>query len=322
LGCHWQKFSLDSVCVGGEDFPHCGSPFTRQTLSKESEMQSKAPGARVPVRGKLVLATLAALATLATIAPAYADSSHQPAITGARADGTTLHVLGLNLDGAAPKVTLGGNPVSVVFTSATQFDALVPAGLVPGSYLLTYSLGKGKSDDDSKYEEFWVTLGATGAQGPAGAAGPQGPVGATGPIGPAGAMGATGSNGPAGPIGATGPSGPQGPAGGNGDIGPAGPRGPAGPTGAQGPQGPAGTAGTPTTFMVSVYSGDISFLDGVVTLLAECPAGSVVTGGGYYTNFVSITYQHQEGNAWLVTGSTAGFAGPAFRAYATCLRFN
>ncbi len=178
----------------------------------------------------IALALCVAGTTLAASLPSFADSWRQPAITEAHADGAVLRVLGLNLAGGKPRVTLGTQPLTVVSMTSTQIDALIPASVVPGSYLLTVKLDKGKGgggdrDDDGKYDEFWVTIGAAGPQGPAGAIGPAGPAGPPGSPGPAGAAG---GQGPAGAPGQDGAAGPQGPAG------------PTGPQGAQGPQGPAG----------------------------------------------------------------------------------
>ena len=176
--------------------------------------------------------------------PSFADSP-QPAITEARADGGMLHILGLNLDGGVPKVTLGTLQLAVVSSAATRIDALIPATVVPGSYLLTVTLGKNKAGgngggDDGKYEEFWITIGAAGPAGKDGAAGPVGKDGANGRDGAAGPQGATGPMGPAGPMG---PQGSQGLAGPAGKDGATGPQGPSGSQGVPGPAGPAGAAG-------------------------------------------------------------------------------
>ena len=119
----------------------------------------------------------------------------------------------------------------------------------------------------------WNQQGQPGPQGPAGAAGPagpQGPKGGTGDAGPAG---------PQGPAGPAGPVGPQGPKGDTGDTGPAGPQGPKGDTGDTGPQGPPGPAGSSDAVLVR---GDIvSASNGRAEAVAQCPAGTRATGGGY-----------------------------------------
>ena len=167
---------------------------------------------------RFLLASCVASALLAASAPTFADSSRDPAVTEAHVDGGMLHILGLNLGGGKPKVTLGTLPLSVVSMTATQIDALVTAAVAPGSYLLTVSIPKGRNggdsrNDDSKYDEFWVTIGAAGVQGPAGtpglqgAMGPMGPQGTPGIAGPAGRDGAPGAQGPVGPQGVAGPAG-------------------------------------------------------------------------------------------------------------------
>jgi hypothetical protein len=165
-----------------------------------------------------IAALLFAASTLA-----FADSPHDPAITEARAEGGMLHILGLNLSGARPQVTLGTLPLSVVSMTPTQIDALVPANVVPGSYLLTVTLGKSKSvsdglKDDAKSDEFWVTIGAAGQQGPAGTAGLQGAMGPIGPQGIPGVAGAAGRDGASGAQGPIGPQGMPGPAGASGAL--------------------------------------------------------------------------------------------------------
>src|SRR5512141_2112978 len=133
---------------------------------------------------------------------ALAASSHQPQITEVRAEASVLRVLGFDLAGGTPRVTLGGIPLAVALATDTQLDVVLPAGVVPGTYLLTLTVGPGSStQDNSKYDESWVTIGAAGAQGVAGPAGP------TGPQGPMGATGAQGPAGPTGPQGATGATG-------------------------------------------------------------------------------------------------------------------
>lgn len=119
----------------------------------------------------------------------------------------------------------------------------------------------------------------------------------------------------------------QGPKGDKGDPGPAGPQGPKGETGAVGPVGPAGPAGPPgpagsaqqlVRHEIRTPTRDISVLDGIVQLVAECPAGTVLAGGGYYSNFVNISESRPDGNGWLVEGSTPGGLGTSFAAYAVC----
>jgi hypothetical protein len=278
------------------------------------------------------LALCMASAMFVVCIPAFADSSHDPTITEAHADGGLLHIIGLNLGGGKPKVTLGTLPLSVVSMTATQIDALVPATVAPGSYLLAVSLTKGKGggddrNDDGKYDEFWVTigaagpLGATGAQGPAGRDGSIGPAGPSGVQGPAGAQGPVGTQGPAGAQGATGIQGPSGPVGRDGTAGPSGPM---GPVGATGPVGPAGSAGVPTSFIVHAARTFVRGEPSQVEAYAECPPGSAVTSGfGGGPNYESVLVG-VSGNGWLVTGTATIFADPYGFLYvnAICLRIS
>lgn len=126
--------------------------------------------------------------------------------------------------------------------------------------------------------------------------------------------------GPAGPQGPAGPEGPAGPAGPQGLTGPQGQPGPKGDQGEPGPQGPAGPAQTLVSQVVTENSGLISLLDGNVELVASCPAGTTLTGGGFQSNHVNIHSSRPTlaGTGWRVRGSTAGALGPSFSAYAVC----
>jgi hypothetical protein len=162
--------------------------------------------------------------------------------------------------------------------------------LLPGNYVLSVQLGKGKDDD--KGDDSVVTIGAVGPAGPAGAPGPQGPMGQAGLAGPkgdAGATGPAGAAGAAGATGATGPQGPQGPAGANGADGIAGAAGATGATGAQGaigPQGPAGPAGPQGPAGSSVP--DARFGNNTSMAVAgsgrECTLGEIILNAGAVAN--------------------------------------
>ncbi len=192
---------------------------------------------QAPRSFRLILAVCVAGALFAASTPGLADSSHQPAITEAHADGAMLRIVGIDLGSGTPKVTLGSIVLSIVAATSTRIDALLPAAVAPGSYLLTLTLARGRKDavadrnDDGGYEEFWVTIAGDGAAGRDGVAGPQGPAG------PTGATGAKGDAGATGPVGATGPKGDTGPMGASGATGAD------GPAGATGPAGPASTSG-------------------------------------------------------------------------------
>ncbi|MEW6473765.1 MAG: hypothetical protein AB1679_16050, partial [Actinomycetota bacterium] len=90
-----------------------------------------------------------------------------------------------------------------------------------------------------------------------------------------------------GPQGNTGPAGPAGP---QGETGPIGPPGPQGETGPVGPAGPAGLPGAPgVSGWEIVHSGPVTVpLNGSTkSIVARCPAGKKVFGGGY--NSASVT---------------------------------
>ncbi len=105
-------------------------------------------------------------------------------------------------------VTLGEfGELSVLSDTPTQIVTELPpaiaAGNADGDYLLTVSTGNGQSQND----EYDLTIGPAGPQGPQGDTGPQGPQGDQGPQGK---LGPQGAQGPQGKIGLTGPEGPAG----------------------------------------------------------------------------------------------------------------
>src|SRR5262245_35058323 len=107
----------------------------------------------------------------------------------------------------------------------------------------------------------------------------RGPAGPTGPVGPPGPQGAQGMPGQPGNVGPIGPTGDRGPVGNQGPVGPAGP---IGPSGLPGPTGPS--AQTQIVSMTQNFGrpGSGSFIQ----LVATCPPGMQVVGGGMLVNFV------------------------------------
>lgn len=287
-------------------------------------------------------AALAAAGLLAFATVANAASARDPVISEARANQAQTHLLvtGSDLPTTGPRLTLGIGtaPLAVTLATPTRIEALLPAGIEPGTYLLSLTgpQAAGSGAGGARGDEFWVTLGATGPAGAPGVAGPQGAPGATGPAGPAGptgAMGPQGSQGLTGPAGAqgspgapgsTGATGPQGPTGTIGPQGPAGPQGTQGPIGLTGPPGPAGTGGTPTSFVVIAKTFHVAgpFLM-LARAVAECPAGSVITGG-YSSTFGTWDLDNPivSGNAWHQTALATIFMAPEHfvQANAICLR--
>jgi collagen triple helix repeat protein/IPT/TIG domain-containing protein len=101
-----------------------------------------------------------------------------------------------------PLVTLEGVPVNVVSNNNTQIVVDLPAGTVPGTYLLrVIQQVAGGPFGGRSVATFNATvgeMGPVGPQGPAGPAGPQGVQGVPGPQGPQGIQGAQGPQGPQG----------------------------------------------------------------------------------------------------------------------------
>ena len=85
------------------------------------------------------------------------------------------------------QVTLGelATPLNVVSVSFAQIIADLPPGPVTGDHLLTVSTGEGTS----RYDEYDLTFGMVGPQGPPGATGAQGPPGEQGEPGATDASG-------------------------------------------------------------------------------------------------------------------------------------
>jgi hypothetical protein len=117
------------------------------------------------------------------------------------------------------------------------------------------------------------------------------------------------------------PRGARGPAGPGGARGPAGPAGPAGPKGDPGPPGPVN--------LTYVTSADVPLPAGTqADAFALCPAGTVVTGGGAFTDStdtgVSVktsTIATSDGttpDAWLIAMNNASATATTFSAQAVC----
>ena len=171
-----------------------------------------------------------------------------PRILRGDADATSLFIHGTNFGTRSGTVTLGGQRLGVASWSPTDIVAVLPANVLPASYLLTVTVQRGRCVTAGFDVAVGTGSGTQGSPGPAGPAGPTGPAGAAGPAGPIGPAGPAGPPGPiglTGPAGATGPAGPPGPIGLTGAAGATGPAGPAGPAGPQGPAGPTGPQGPP-----------------------------------------------------------------------------
>lgn len=151
------------------------------------------------------------------------------------------------------------------------------------------------------------------------------------PTGPADEKGPLGDFikklGPTGPAGMAGPTGPTGPQSAAGPAGVPGVAGPAGPAGDPGPTGPAGSAAASITRVFG--EGRLCLPEvgtsagGYVCAFAECPPGSMATGGGFnsdgpgdfrqYTAFSSVG----SNNSWHVCARCA--EGVRIYAQVVCL---
>lgn len=120
---------------------------------------------------------------------------HRLLLTSAAADleAGQVTIQGENLAGRRrlPEVALAGWPLEVLSASDEVVVARLPAGVEPGTYLLTVSTGPGHTWSDA----FHVAIGTVG---PAGLPGPPGPSGPPGEVGPAGLPGLKGDKGDSG----------------------------------------------------------------------------------------------------------------------------
>jgi hypothetical protein len=128
------------------------------------------PGDRWPA---LVMVFAIIAAVFAAAPPIVQAAPATPAISDASADLTAgptgqITINGINFGAAAPIVMIGSYPALVVLSgSSSSVVAALPAGIPPGSYLLSLTV----AGNGGKTDEFWVTLGAQGPQGPPGANG-------------------------------------------------------------------------------------------------------------------------------------------------------
>ena len=272
------------------------------------------------------IGTVVAAFVFFAVVPAHADSDKSeksgknrrggpPVIIEAivSADGTTLFVGGVNF-GSQPYLTLDGIPLGgVVVVSGTQLTALMPA-LPPGNYLLTLANRSRRGSAKGTFVSFEITLGADGDEGP------PGPPGAPGPTGPQGEQGKLGSQGEPGQDGAQGPTGPTGVQGDTGAEGATGPTGPSGATGSTGADGSPGVGGHEIVHVIDF--GTLSPGD-TFSLIAPCPVGKKVLGGGGGTGtdfFVIRSSIPLGGTGWAVSflSVSESILGSSFEGYAIC----
>jgi hypothetical protein len=133
-----------------------------------------------PVRTSVLLVPVLLVLLLGTVT---GGEKPQLVILSAQADQTsgTMLIQGQNFLGKSKDdsvVTLAENPLTIHSVSDTEIWAELPAGVTPGSYLLTVSRGQGSVKNDS----FNLTIGAVGPAGPQGEAGPTGAMGPPGPM--------------------------------------------------------------------------------------------------------------------------------------------
>jgi hypothetical protein len=210
-------------------------------------------------------------------------------------DQNLITIIGHNFDTRSfPLVTLGDIDLKIKSYNQREIVARLPENIEDGDYKLVVSIGRGNKCQD----EYCLTVGAMGAEGPPGPQGPQGPQG------PKGDKGDTGMPGPQGERGLPGPPGPQ------------------GQPGPQGPEGPAGQPGVLGWLILSVKA-NINTVSRQIEGSALCPAGSSVTGGGFWGPSSVRIYGSMPlkvENGWYVIGTWVGEAPPTnlVDVYAVC----
>lgn len=139
--------------------------------------------------------TLSILALTLTVPRAsWAEEEEPPLIlavvAASSASPTQLTITGQNLGKAKPRVTLGSRVLDVLSFGSSRVVVVLPAGFVPGSYLLTL-----ERNEHGRAAKFEFALGAGGPKGDKGDSGPAGVPGAPGPSGPPGPQGPPGTPG-------------------------------------------------------------------------------------------------------------------------------
>src|SRR5438128_7595507 len=91
----------------------------------------------------------------------YADSPRRVEISSTEIDFGIgrIFINGRNFTLEIPTVKLADTPLTILTSTDTRIDAMLPAGVAPGSYVLTVAR-PGNSPNDSA--TFDITLGAVG----------------------------------------------------------------------------------------------------------------------------------------------------------------
>jgi hypothetical protein len=191
-------------------------------------------------------------------------------------------------NGGFPAVTLGGIRLKVKSHTRNEIVAELPKDIPDGDHKLVISTGH----DDKCKDEYCLTVGAMGSEGPPG---PQGLPGVQGLPGLQGEQG---------------PQGLKGDKGDNGD---------------KGDPGPQGLSGPPGIIEWEIRSNNRGALDqdnpNEYVVTAKCGNGYRVTGGGFSSYSLSIISSRplQDGSGWYVAG-TMGDGEPSLTVYAVCAK--
>jgi hypothetical protein len=233
-------------------------------------------------------------------------------------DPTSITIVGTDFifGPEAPTVTLGEymDPLVIVGVPTNEtIVALLPENIVAGDYLLTVATGTGQSQTD----EYDLTIGAVGPQGPQGERGPQGEQGSQGEQGTQGVpgeRGAPGNDGAPGLPGSPGTSCTVSQSDGSATISCEdgreatvydGAEGPEGQQGEQGLPGPAGQANLPDRYLIRGGTETVA-VGSIVFLRVYCDSGDQLLSGfvGYGWKIIAYTYpviRDPSGREYFVT---------------------
>ena len=151
------------------------------------------------MRNRVLKAILVLASSLGIASGALATDGRRPALAITEAvpdvERGEITIRGEGFGDEPCRVILGEAELSVVSATRTEIVALLPAGILSGSYRLEVFEGRGRRR--SNHLDVAIVALPTGPPGPGGPPGPEGPPGEPGPVGPRGPAGLPGPPGSA-----------------------------------------------------------------------------------------------------------------------------